>query len=220
MSLLDRVTVVRVDDEAARREALQVLRVVYRDEKRWLPEEDRMLPASDLAIDGVCWFLTRVDGEPVGVVRVLFDLPVNLYREYGFAALSEAFDAEAFIAANRIAEVGRFAVVPAWRGTMVVAAALMRAATTETVGRGFTHFITDVFENEPHSPYLFHTRVLGFVPVATHDHGELAFKGRRITMLLDIKQAYQRLRRRRNWVFRFITEGWDEQLHLRVSDAV
>jgi hypothetical protein len=220
MALIDRVTVVRVDDETTRLEAVAVLRAVYREEKGWVPGDGELLPRRDLDDDGVCWFLTRLDNEPVGVVRVLFDLPTDLYRNYGFKLLSDDFDIAAFVANSRIAEVGRFAVVPAWRSTMVVAAALMRAATTETVTRGFTHFITDVFENEQHSPYMFHTRVLGFQPVATHDHGELAFKGRRVTMLLDIKQAYQRLRRRRNWVFRFITEGWDEQLHLRVSDAV
>jgi len=69
--------------------------------------------------------------------------------------------------------------------------------------------VTDVFEDDPKSPYRFHSRVLGFEPVATHEHGELSARGRRITMLLDIQQAYKRLRAKRSWMFRFITDGWD-----------
>ena len=89
--------------------------------------------------------------------------------------------------------------------------------TRETVERGFTHYITDVFENDPHSPYGFHTRVMGFDPVATHDLGELACASRRITLILDLKAAYQRLRRRRGWIYRALTADWDEGLHGRFA---
>jgi len=63
------------------------------------------------------------------------------------------------------------------------------------VTRGYTHVITDVFEDDPHSPLGFHTRVMGFRPVGTHDHGDLNCKNRRITLLLDLKSSSQRLRR-------------------------
>jgi hypothetical protein len=36
---------------------------------------------------------------------------------------------------------------------------------------------------------------------------------RRITMVLDLKAAYQRLRRRKYWVYRYLTETWDSALH-------
>ena len=123
----------------------------------------------------------------------------------------------AFLAANRIAEIGRFAVLPEYRGSMMVAAALMRVATEEAVRRGFTHFITDVFEDDPHSPYGFHTRVIGFHPVATHDIGELNSTSRRITLILDLKAAYNRLRRRGNWIYRYLTRRWDASLHERLA---
>jgi predicted DNA-binding transcriptional regulator AlpA len=53
--------------------------------------------------------------------------------------------------------------------------------------------------------------------VATHDHGELAVKSRRITMLLDLKAAFRRLSLRRSWIYRFITEGWNERLLQQLS---
>jgi hypothetical protein len=96
---------------------------------------------------------------------------------------------------------------------MLIAMALMRAAIEDTIRRGFTHFVTDVFEDDSNSPLGFHTRVLGFLPVATHDTGELNIKSRRITMLLDIKAAYQRLSERRNWFFRQLTGHWAPTMH-------
>jgi hypothetical protein len=93
----------------------------------------------------------------------------------------------------------------------------MRAATADTVARGYTHFITDVFEHDPHSPFGFHTRVMGFTPVATHAHGELHCASRRITLVLDLRAAYQRLRRRSTWFFRYLTAAWDEALHRKLA---
>jgi hypothetical protein len=93
----------------------------------------------------------------------------------------------------------------------------MRAATAETVSRSFTHFVTDVFEDDPHSPYGFHTRVIGFHPVATHDVGELQSCSRRITLVLDLSAAYKRLKASGNWVFRYLTGDWPDTLHRRLA---
>ncbi len=54
-------------------------------------------------------------------------------------------------------------------------------------------------------------------PIATHDHGELNCRSRRITMVLDLKAAYRRLRDGRGWVFRTLTADWDEGLHGRLA---
>ncbi len=89
----------------------------------------------------------------------------------------------------------------------------MRSATAETVARGYTHFVTDVFENDPHSPFGFHTRVMGFLPVATHDFGELRCDSRRITLVLDLRAAYKRLKTRGNWLYRYVTAPWNEAQH-------
>ncbi|HVN75924.1 MAG TPA: hypothetical protein VMT19_06380 [Thermoanaerobaculaceae bacterium] len=206
----DRLSVARVDSLPRREQAIAVLRSVYRDEKGWVPEADRLLPAEDLGRTGVAWFLAVDGSTPLGVVRLLFDLPLELYRAYGLKFLSSDLDMDSLLREYRIVEVGRFAVLPERRGDFLVAAHLMRAVARETLERRYTHLVTDVFEDDPNSPYEFHSRVLGFQPVATHDHGEVAVRGRRITMLLDIRRAYERLRSRRNWMFRFITEGWDD----------
>lgn len=217
MSLRERVTVVRVADENARALARDVIATTYRDEKGWVGDADSQVPASDLEREDVSWFCATIDDVPVGVLRVLYDPPLELYAKYGFELVKEGIDVEAFIRSHRIAEVGRFAVRPEYRKFIVVVAALMRAASTETVKRGYTHYITDVFEDDPHSPLQFHTRVMGFEPVATHEVGELNSKSRRITLVLDLKASYQRLRRQGSWIYRFLTDGWDEQLHRRLA---
>ena len=208
--------VLRVRDEAGRNLALEVLRSTYRDEKGWVDDENGQLPADELDRTDRSWFVAMRDGRPIGVLRVLYDPPLGLYREYQMKLLVPV-DIEAFVRDNRIAEVGRFAVVPDCRRDITVVAALMRAAVHETVARGYTHYITDVFEDDPHSPYDFHTRVLGFAPVATHDVGELNCTSRRITLVLDLRAGYRRLKQNGGWIFRFITREWDEALHRRMA---
>ena len=211
MSLSDRLRVRKIRFESEREKAFQVLEMVYQTEKSWVADLDEFFPAGDLGQEHVSWFLAEVDGEPVGVARVLYELPLELYGDYGFELVNQKLDVEAFVRDNRIAEVGRFAVVPKYRKKILVAAILMRAAATETIERGFTHFITDVFETDPNSPMKFHQRILGFQTVATHSVGELNHLGRRITMLLDLKGAFRRLRTGNNWIFRYITQGWNER---------
>jgi hypothetical protein len=207
----------RVDCEALRECALEVLGATYRDEKRWVRDAASQLPLADLWRQDIAWFLVFADGEPAGVVRVLYSPPLAQYRQYGLRFLRDGIDVDAFLARYAIAEIGRFAVVPQARRNTAVVLALLREAIADTVRRGFTHYITDVFEGETHSPYAFHTRVLGFVPVATHDTGELHCSRRRITMLLDLRECYARLRAGNGYFYRLVTEGWEEALHTRLA---
>ena len=217
MALKNELTVRKVTDAASREAALVVLESVYRTEKGWIRELEEIFPEDDLENPAVSWFLAERSGQPVGVTRVLYEIPVELYQKYQFELVNPGLDVEAFVKANRIAEVGRFAVVPEYRKKILVAAILMRAAATETVERRFTHFITDVFDADPNSPYQFHRRILGFEIVATHDHGELQMHSKRITMLLDLRDAYRRLKSGKNWIFRYITQGWNEQIVEQLS---
>ncbi|MEW6303931.1 MAG: GNAT family N-acetyltransferase [Verrucomicrobiota bacterium] len=219
MSLKDRIRVIRVESESDRAQAMKVLKATYREEKHWVADETKMFARDDMTNGKVSWFVTFVDSEPVGVLRVLYEPPLDLYAAYGFKQIDNSINVDEFVRNNRIAEIGRFAVLPEYRKFIVVVGALMRAASKETVERGFTHYITDIFEGEKHSPYLFHTRVMGFTPVATHDVGELNCPLRRITLVLDIKDAYNRLRATQKWVFRFLTEGWDKSLHERLQNG-
>jgi ribosomal protein S18 acetylase RimI-like enzyme len=213
----NRVHARRVTDEAGRRQVVEVLRATYQREKRWVTDPETEMPPGDLARDEIAWFIATIRGRPAGVLRVHFAPPLAQYASYGFKLIDPRLDVDEFIRRNRVAEIGRFAVLPRYRRRFLLAAALMRAATAETVARGFTHFVTDVFEDDPHSPYGFHTRVIGFHPVATHDVGELQSRSRRITLVLDLQAAYQRLRRSGNWVFRYLTGEWPDALHRRLA---
>ena len=99
----------------------------------------------------------------------------------------------------------------------LVAVALMRVAANGAVARGYMHLVTDVFEDDPHTPYRFHTRVMGFDPVATHEFGELHCRSRRITLVLDIRSAYARLKSQGGWPYPYLTSDWDETLHQRLA---
>jgi hypothetical protein len=213
LPLKHRIRVLRVARDLDRVEALKVLKATYREEKNWVADETRMFAPGDLTNRDVSWFVAFVGTQPVGVVRVLYSPPLELYHEYKLKPIDGELDVDTFVRTHRIAEIGRFAVVPEYRRDLLVAAALMRAASKETVERGYTHYITDIFEGERHSPYKFHTRVMGFQPVATHDTGELNCPCRRITMVLDLAAAYRRIRERQNWIFRYLTEDWSEAVH-------
>jgi ribosomal protein S18 acetylase RimI-like enzyme len=217
MNIESRFSVQRDVDEAGRQQVIEVLRATYLREKRWVSDPEAQIPPEDLQCDDISWFVVSRRSRPAGVLRVRYDPPVAAYAKYGFKLLDPDLPVESFLREHRIAEIGRFAVVPRYRRRFMVAAALIRAACGETVERGYTHFITDVFEDEAHSPYGFHTRVMGFYPVATHEVGELNCRNRRITMVLDLKAAYQRLKRRGNWIYRYLTGHWDDALHRRLA---
>jgi Acetyltransferase (GNAT) family len=194
-----------------------VLCATYQNEKGWIDDPEQQFPSTDLDASQIVWFVVRIDGHPVGVLRTLLDPPLLQYSKYQLKLLDGRIDIESFVRQHRIAEVGRFAVVAEHRGNLLLAAALMRAATEEMVARGYTHVITDVFEDDVHSPFGFHTRVMGFIPIATHDLGELNCKSRRITLVLDLKLSYRRLKARGSWVYRYLTAHWPEALHQRLA---
>jgi len=185
------IRVRRVAEEWQRREALSVLGATYVDEKGWIPDAERAFPAREVAESAVSWFLALADREPAGVIRVLYELPLEEYARYDLKPVGA--DVALAIPRNaRVAEIGRFAVVPSYRRNLLVAAELIAAASLETIERGYTHYITDVFEGEQHSP------------IATHDTGELNCAHRRITMLLDLPATYRRLCTSDGWIYRHL----------------
>jgi hypothetical protein len=213
------IAVVRVQTEAERAQAKAVLQATYQKEKNWITDDQKLFPSEELATASISWFVVSLSGTPVGVLRVLYDPPLDLYREYGFRSLVAGLDVDAFVRSHRIAEIGRFAVLPSHRSNVRIVVALMSAAARETLERGYTHYLTDIFEGEIHSPYRFHTKIMGFTPVATHDVGELNCPNRRITMVLDLVASYRQLRAKNNWIFRLLTGGWDDTLHQRLAEV-
>src|SRR5262249_8890386 len=151
-----RVESVRIRDESGRAAALEVLGATYRNEKGWVSDPGHQFPTEDLDRHDTAWFIVRLQGRAVGVLRALFDPPLLQYASYELRLLDPRVDVEGFLRQHRIAEVGRFAVLPEHRGNVMLVAALMRSATEEMVTRGYTHVITDVFEDDPHSPLGFH----------------------------------------------------------------
>jgi hypothetical protein len=211
------ITARRVTDETDRRRAVEILASTYHHEKHWVTDPAAQIPAGDLERSDIAWFIATQGDRAAGTLRVWYDPTYTHYALYGLKLLDPALRIEEFMRRNRIAEVARFAVKAEFRGQLMIAVALMRAATEETVARGYTHLVTDVFEDDPHSPYHFHTKVLGFQPVATHEFGELHCRSRRITLVLDLKLAYQRLEKSGNWLFRYLTGTWDDSLHRRLA---
>lgn len=203
------VTARRVVSSADRDKALAVIEAVYRREKQWIADASAELPR-DLGEPGGAadrsWFLVTVNGRPAGVIRLVYDPPLELPAELG-VTLEPDVDVAKLQRRGRFVDIGRFMIVPRYRRNIRVVLRLMRAAIVEVVERGYTHFLTSVFADDPHSPLGFHTRVLGFERIGSHRTGELACASVRILLILDIARAYRRLERRRNRVWKELGES-------------
>jgi hypothetical protein len=205
----------KVVTPADRAQALTVVEAVYLQEKQWIRD-----PLSEIPVDAAdrqdqSWFLVTADGEPAGVIRLVYDPPLEMPAEYG-VTLEPSVDLVTLKRHGRFVDIGRFMIIPRYRRNIRVVMKLMRAAIIEVVSRGYTHFLTDVFEDDPHSPLRFHTQVLGFERIGTHLHGELASASSRIILILDIARAYQRLKMRENKVFKELGEGVRDVLETRL----
>ncbi len=196
----------KVLSAADREKALSVVEAVYRQEKKWIADAGAEVPPGTGSLAGRSWFLVTVDAEPAGVIRLVYDPPLALPAELG-VTLEPEIDLADLERRGRFVEIGRFMIVPRYRGNIRVVLHLMRAALVEVVERGYTHFLTSVFADDPHSPLGFHTRVLGFERLGSHRTGELACASIRILLILDIARAYQRLKSRKNRVFTELGES-------------
>ena len=207
------ITVQKVVTPEDRQRALSVIEAVYLHEKQWIQD-----PANEITTDCArldqSWFLVSADGEPAGVIRLVYDPVLELPAEYG-VTLEAGVDLEKLKRHGRFVDIGRFMILPRYRRNIRVVMKLMRGAIVEVVQRGYTHFVTDVFENDPHSPLRFHTQVLGFERIGTHRYGELACASARIILILDIARAYQRLKKRENKVFKEVGEGLRDRMEGR-----
>lgn len=198
-----------------REDALTVIEAVYLQEKRWIRDSGSEVPADVAGRQDQSWFLVSVEGAPAGVIRLVYDPALEMPAELG-VSLEPDVDLETLKRRGRFVDIGRFMIVPRHRRNVRVVMRLMRAAILEVVSRGYTHFLTDVFEDDPHSPYQFHTRVLGFERIGTHRHGELACASTRIILILDIARAYRQLKKKENKVFRELGEGLGEMVEARL----
>jgi len=200
------LTVRKVETGADRRLVLGGIEQVFRNEKQWISGVATQIPEEVLGSRQVSWFLAEVGGRPAGVIRLLYDPPLELPEEYQ-VMFEPGVDVEKLRTAGRYAEIGRFMIKGEFRRNPRIALRLMRAATTEVVERDYTHFITDVFEGEANSPFNFHTRVLGFEVVGKHLFGDLNCSSTRIILTLDILKLYGRIKNSRNRIHMELIDG-------------
>lgn len=209
-----RITVEKILSAQDRQRGLAVVEAVYLQEKRWIHNAVAEIPADVAQRQDQSWFLVTVDDEPAGVIRLLYDPSLEMPAEYG-VTLEPEVDLAELKRHGRFVDIGRFMIVPEHRRNIRVVLRLMRAAILEVVGRGYTHFLTDVFEDDPHSPLRFHTRVLGFERLGTHRCGELACASSRILLILDIARAYRRVKERDDKIWKELGEGVRELMESR-----
>jgi hypothetical protein len=202
---MSKVRAVKVLNEETRQQALKVINAVYLREKAWLKSAENEIPNNYQASQKYSWFLATVNTNPAGVLRLVYDPSLELPAEYG-VTLNKDIDMKEFGERSRFVEIGRFMILYQYRRNPLVALRLMRRSIKEVVAKDYTHFITDVFENEPHSPFQFHTRVLGFQVIGRHIHGDLHCSCTRIILTLDIMKAYERIKKQRNKIYNLLTQ--------------
>ena len=203
---MSNVTVSRVESAGDRADALEVVRQVFCIEKKWITSAQNQIPEELSGKMGIQWFLAKINGRAAGVLRLLYDPSFDLPEEYD-VKLMPGIDMEKLKCAGRYVEIGRFMILEEFRKNPRIALQLMRAATAEVIERDYTHFITDVFEGEQHSPLNFHTRVLGFEVVGKHLFGELHCSSTRIILTLDILKLYSRIKDSRSRIYCELTDG-------------
>ncbi len=200
------VTVSRIESDRDRAAALKVVKQVFCDEKKWISTAQSQIPEEIAGNTNYSWFLARINGTPAGVIRLLYDPSFDLPEEYNVKFMP-GIDVEELKRAGRYVEIGRFMILEKFRRNPRVALRLMRAAVAEVVERDYTHFITDVFEGEAHSPLNFHTRVLGFEIVGKHLFGELNCSSTRIILTLDILRLYSRVKDSKSRIYSELCDG-------------
>lgn len=211
------IQTVKVTDPVTRSQALQVIEAVYLKEKNWIFNPENEVATNIGESTKYSWFLVRVDNEPAGVIRLTYDPSLVFPPELGLT-LHRDIDLDAMARQCKLVDIGRFMIVPRYRKNIRVVLRLMRAAIEEVVSRGYTHFITDVFETDPNSPLKFHTQILGFEVIGSHVRGELNCSSTRIILTLDILKAYQRLKERKDKVYQEVTAGIREMLDRKLAE--
>ncbi|ABL65081.1 GNAT family N-acetyltransferase [Chlorobium phaeobacteroides] len=209
------ITVGRVlggNDHAA---AVEVIEQVFAREKKWITSASGQIPDHVNESGNVSWFLARVNGRPAGVLRLLYDPPLELPDAYAVNFMP-GIDIEHLKKQGRYVEIGRFMILGEFRRNYRVALRLMREATAEVMERDYSHFITDVFEDDQHSPLNFHTRVLGFEAVGRHLFGDLNCSSARIILTLDILKLYSRVKDSRSRIYLELIHGIREIAERRI----
>src|SRR5579871_2617356 len=87
----------RVATTVDREKALAVLRATYQQEKGWVRDVESMFPESDLARRDISWFIATRRGEPMGVLRVLYEPSIDQYYKYALSPIDTTIAVDEFI---------------------------------------------------------------------------------------------------------------------------
>lgn len=205
----------KIETQKSQHDALKVISAVYLQEKNWIHQ-----PENEMTFNPKhSWFMATVNGQPAGVIRLAYDPSLDFPQEMG-VTLNQGINLEQMARECKLVEIGRFMILPQYRRNIRVALRLMNAAIQEVVERGYTHFLTDVFETDPHSPLHFHTRILGFEVIGSHLRGELNCSSTRIILTLDILKAYQRLKERKDKIYQEVTTGIRDLLDRKLAERL
>jgi hypothetical protein len=213
----EKITVTRINGLDRAKDMVGIVDAVYHQEKNWIPGiTEKMVQAELAQEDKISYFLAEYEGKPAGILRLLYDPELSIPQEYK-VTFNEGISPEYLASLGRYAEIGRFMILPEYRRNITIALRLMRSAIKEVVERGYTHFITDVFEGEATSPYNFHTRILGFEVIGRHIHGELNCSCTRIILTMDILKNYQRLRDAKSRIFDSVIAGIQDVFEKKIK---
>ncbi len=200
------ITVSKIVNASDRDTALDIIDKVFCIEKNWISSAYNQIPEDISENSAYSWFIAKVNDNPAGLLRLQYDPSFDIPAEYD-VRLMPGIEIETLKKAGRYVEIGRFMILEKFRKNYRIALHLMRAATAEVIDRDYTHFITDVFEGEKHSPLHFHTRVLGFEVIGTHMLGELNCSSTRIILTLDILNLYSRIKDSRSRIYQELIYG-------------
>ncbi|NTV98398.1 MAG: GNAT family N-acetyltransferase [Chlorobiaceae bacterium] len=200
------ITVSRIESKADRAAALEIIHQVFCVEKNWIHSTQDQIPEEFSSSGNCSWFIAKLNGLPAGLLRLQYDPSLDIPEEYG-VKLMPGVSIESMKGSGKYVEIGRFMILEKFRRNHRISLRLMRAATAEVIERDYTHFITDVFEGEKHSPLNFHTRVLGFEVIGKHLFGELNCSSTRIILTLDILKLYSRVKDSKSRIYQELTEG-------------
>ena len=109
------ITAARATTHTDRQRALTVLDASYTEEKHWVESAAKLFPEDDLRDERITWVVATVGDSPTGVLRVDFDPPLDHYRDYDLLDSAGDLDIDAFVQRHRIAQIGPFAIHPAFR---------------------------------------------------------------------------------------------------------
>ena len=214
---MSKITTVKVTDKGSRIQAMKVIEEVYIKEKGWISTTEGQIPENPAEDGRASWFLARINGKAAGVLRLFYDPPLHLPKEYALT-LNEGIDIDLMAKQGRFVDIGRFMILPQYRRNVRVALKLMRIALKEVLEKNYTHFFTDVYEGEPNSPLHFHTHALGFEIIGKHLYGDLNCSCTRILLTMDIIKAYEKLKERKCKVYHALTYGIRKLLDNRLAE--